>query len=195
METRREQGVNRVVMLVRDLDAGRAFYEKLLGCTFHSVNDEEAAAFGVRTVFSWDGGIELVAPLEGKESHLTKILEERGEGLIGVVWAVRDADASKAAGADLGVTSYFSLDYDQAQEDLRRMTGIDLDSSTIHREARRQGELATALRDADVALSKTLEGVGELAARACTPSTCLHSISCFFSMSTFPVNVRLLDGS
>ena len=115
--TRREQGVNRVVMLVRDLDAGRAFYEKLLGCTFRAVNDEEAAAFGVRTVFSWDGGIELVAPLEGKESHLEKILAEKGEGLIGVVWAVADADASKAAADQLGVSSYYSLDYDQDQID------------------------------------------------------------------------------
>ena len=113
--TRREQGVNRVVMLVRDLDAGRVFYEELLGCTFHSVNDEEAAAFGVRTVFSWDGGIELVAPLEGAGSHLDAILEERGEGLIGVVWAVPDADASKAAAERLGVSSYYTLDYDQEQ--------------------------------------------------------------------------------
>ncbi|MDW3218150.1 MAG: VOC family protein [Acidimicrobiales bacterium] len=113
----REQGVNRVVMLVRDLDAGRAFYEKLLGCTFHSVNDEEAAAFGVRTVFSWDGGIELVAPLEGKDSHLEKILESRGEGLIGVVWAVPDADAAKVAGEELGVGSYYTLDYSQDQID------------------------------------------------------------------------------
>ncbi|MEM7140452.1 MAG: VOC family protein [Actinomycetota bacterium] len=116
-EVRREQGVNRVVMLVEDLDAGRAFYEKLLGCTFHSVNDEEAAAFGVRTVFSWDGGIELVSPLPGKESHLTSILAERGEGLIGVVWAVPDADASKAAADELGVSSYYTLDYGQDQID------------------------------------------------------------------------------
>lgn len=113
----REQGVNRVVMLVRDLDAGRSFYERLLGCTFHPVNDEEAAAFGVRTVFSWDGGIELVAPLEGADSHLEKILEERGEGLIGVVWAVPDADASKVAAGELGVASYYTLDYDRAQID------------------------------------------------------------------------------
>lgn len=59
----------------------------------------------------------------------------------------------------------------QAQEDVRRMTGVDLDPSTLHREARRQGERALALRDADAALSKTLDGVCELAARARTPST------------------------
>jgi hypothetical protein len=59
----------------------------------------------------------------------------------------------------------------QAQEDVRRMSGIDLDPSSLHREARRQGERALALRDADVELSKTLDGVLELAARAITPST------------------------
>ena len=58
----------------------------------------------------------------------------------------------------------------QAQEDVRRMTGIDLDPSSLHREARRQGERALVLRDADVALSKTLDGVYELAARAIVPS-------------------------
>jgi hypothetical protein len=59
----------------------------------------------------------------------------------------------------------------QAQEDVRRMTGIDLDPSSLHREGRRQGQRALALRDADVELSKSLDGVLELAARAITPST------------------------
>ena len=113
----RQQGVNRVVMAVRDLDAGRAFYEKLLGCTFHHGNDDEAAQFGVRMLFSWDGGVELVAPIEGHDSFVEKIIDEKGEGLIGVVWAVPDADASKAAAEDLGVSSFFTLDYSQEQID------------------------------------------------------------------------------
>jgi methylmalonyl-CoA/ethylmalonyl-CoA epimerase len=113
----RERGVNRVVMAVRDLDAGREFYEKLLGCTFQPGNDEEAASFGVRMTFSWDAGIELVAPIEGQGSYIESILDERGEGIIGVVWAVADADASKDAGAELGVTTFHTLDYSQEQID------------------------------------------------------------------------------
>ena len=58
----------------------------------------------------------------------------------------------------------------QAQDDVRRLTGIDLDPSTLHREARRQGERALALREADVALTHTLEGLAHLAARARTPA-------------------------
>jgi methylmalonyl-CoA/ethylmalonyl-CoA epimerase len=116
-EVTRQRGVNRVVMAVRDLEAGREFYEKLLGCTFHHGNDEEAAAFGVRMLFSWDGGVELIAPIEGKDSYVEKLIEEKGEGLVGVVWAVQDADASKAAGEELGVGSFFTLDYSQEQID------------------------------------------------------------------------------
>lgn len=113
----RQRGVNRVVMAVRDLDAGRAFYEKLLDCSFHSGNDEEAAEFGVRAAFSWDGGIELIAPLPGRDSHIEKILDAKGEGIIGVVWAVEDADAAKAAGEGLGVSTFYTLDYSQEQID------------------------------------------------------------------------------
>lgn len=113
----REQGVNRVVMAVRDLDDGRAFYEELLGCTFHSVDDEQAAAFGVRTVFSWDGGVELVAPIPGADSYLEQIIEERGEGLIGVVWAVADADRAKQVAEARGISAYWSLDYGQSEID------------------------------------------------------------------------------
>lgn len=58
----------------------------------------------------------------------------------------------------------------QVQEDVRRMTGIDLDAATLHREARRQGERALALREANVALTRKLDGIGELTARARPPS-------------------------
>ncbi len=109
----RQRGVNRVVMAVRDLDEGRAFYEKLLGCTFHHANDEEAATFGVKVLFSWDGGVELIAPIPGADSYIEKILDEKGEGMVGVVWAVPDADASKAAADELGVVAFHTLDYSQ----------------------------------------------------------------------------------
>ena len=58
----------------------------------------------------------------------------------------------------------------QHAEDLRRSTGLELDASTIHREARRQGVRAQALREEDVALSLTPEGLVQLAARAIVPS-------------------------
>ncbi len=57
----------------------------------------------------------------------------------------------------------------QAQDDVRRLTGIDLDSSTLHREARRQGDRARDLRDADVKRALTQKGLLDLAARAAAP--------------------------
>ena len=54
----------------------------------------------------------------------------------------------------------------QMSEDVRRMTGLDLTPSTLHREARRQGERALRLREKDVELTNTVNGVKELCKRA-----------------------------
>jgi len=54
----------------------------------------------------------------------------------------------------------------QAEDDVYRLTGIKVGASTLHREARRQGERALALRDADEQLTQTAQGVAELVARA-----------------------------
>jgi hypothetical protein len=54
----------------------------------------------------------------------------------------------------------------QAEKDVYRLTGIALTASTIHREARRQGDRALKLRDAEEKLTQNTKGVAELAARA-----------------------------
>lgn len=59
----------------------------------------------------------------------------------------------------------------QAQNDVLRLTGIKLDSSTLHREARRQGERTLKLRDIDEERTQTPEGVAELASFAVAPKT------------------------
>jgi len=55
------------------------------------------------------------------------------------------------------------------QQDVRRLVGLDMDPACIHREARRQGVRALALRDADAALAGKAQGLAELAARASIP--------------------------
>jgi hypothetical protein len=57
----------------------------------------------------------------------------------------------------------------QAEASVRRLTGLELSSSSMHREALRQGERALHLRDADVALTGTPAGIAELARRAQAP--------------------------
>ena len=49
----------------------------------------------------------------------------------------------------------------QAEANIGRLTGLDIGQATMHREARRQGERALGLRDADVALSETAAGIGQ----------------------------------
>lgn len=57
----------------------------------------------------------------------------------------------------------------QAEANIGRLTGLDLGQASMHREARRQGERALRLRDADVALANTTGGIKELARRAQPP--------------------------
>jgi hypothetical protein len=54
----------------------------------------------------------------------------------------------------------------QAEEDVRRLTGLRISASTLYREAQRQGERAIALRRQDEQLTETADGVKALAARA-----------------------------
>ncbi len=58
----------------------------------------------------------------------------------------------------------------QAEANVRRLTGVKLGQATMHREARRQGERALRLREADEILAASTEGVEKLAARSSTPS-------------------------
>jgi hypothetical protein len=51
------------------------------------------------------------------------------------------------------------------------LTGLALDPSTVHREARRQGERAQSLRDTDVCLAQRAEGIAQLVAQAATVAT------------------------
>jgi hypothetical protein len=57
----------------------------------------------------------------------------------------------------------------QAEEDVRRLTGIRIGASTLHGEARRQGERALTMRDADEQRTQKAIGIAELAARAQPP--------------------------
>lgn len=54
----------------------------------------------------------------------------------------------------------------QAAEDLMRLTGIEISASTLHREARRQGERALELRDREELLTQHPKGIEALCADA-----------------------------
>ncbi len=104
------QGVNRVTIAVRDLDSAVAFYSRLLGATFHD-QDKPAQSLGVRCAISWDAGIELVSPLPGRESFVTRLIDRKGEGLIGVVFAVDDVEACRHTAEEMKIRVHPLVDY------------------------------------------------------------------------------------
>jgi len=111
------QGVNRVTIAVKDLEKGIDFYTRLLGATFHEATAEDVVTLGIRVAMSWDAGIELVSPMPDRESFITEFLEQRGEGLMGVVFAVDDVEEAHTAAKALGVGVWYTVDYDQEEID------------------------------------------------------------------------------
>ncbi len=107
----RERGVNRVVFAVWDLDTAKRTYERVLGATFIDVDPADTVPFGVSVSMAFDAGIELVAPLPDTDSWVRRRLAEDGEGLVGVVFAVPDADAARAEAEAAGATVFHTLDY------------------------------------------------------------------------------------
>ena len=111
------QGVNRVVIAVKDLDKAVALYSKLLGATFHEAHPEDAAAYGVKVAMSWDAGIELACPLPGREGPIKKFIDAHGEGLMGVVFVVDDVDECKATAEQMGI-GVLAMIADYSQEEI-----------------------------------------------------------------------------
>lgn len=116
------KGVNRVIIAVRDLEKAVALYSKLLGAAFHDVT-EGAESYGVRTFISWDAGIELCAPLPGRNSYIEQIINKRGEGLVGAVFCVDDVDAVHDKAKEMGIGVVALIEYDQEQID-RHLGGL-----------------------------------------------------------------------
>ncbi|MBW1888328.1 MAG: hypothetical protein JRI52_08275, partial [Deltaproteobacteria bacterium] len=75
--------------------------------------------FGIDVAISWDAGVELCAPMAGREkdSVVSPFLEEFGEGIMNIVFGVRDADAAKEKAATVGASTFHSLDYSQEEID------------------------------------------------------------------------------
>ena len=110
-------GVNRVTIAVKDIEKGMDFYGKLLGATFHEATADDVVTLGIRAAMSWDAGIELVSPMPDRESFVREIIEQRGEGLIGVVFAVDNVEEARESAEKLGVGVWYSLEYDQEKID------------------------------------------------------------------------------
>jgi catechol 2,3-dioxygenase-like lactoylglutathione lyase family enzyme len=111
-------GVNRIIVAVRDLEKAKSYYADLLGATFHEAH-WTGKAFGIQVAISWNAGIELVAPIPGKENEcfLTPLLDQRGEGVFNVVFNVGDADEALARAEAANIRKINAVDYTQDEID------------------------------------------------------------------------------
>ena len=106
------KGINRVAILVKDMDKAVALYSELLNTTFYPVT--MADDYGVRTMVSYEAGIELASPIPGSDEfmaqNLAQQIEERGEGLYAVVFSVDDVEQAHAKAKEMGIWVLYMLE-------------------------------------------------------------------------------------
>lgn len=130
------RGVNRVMIAVHDMEKAKQQYNDLLGATFVDAS-WTGEPFGISVSIAWDAGIELCAPLPGREkdSAVSPFLARRGEGVMNVFFGVDDGDAANERASALGYGCVNALDYSQKEIDqhlgglFNRYQEFTLDSS------------------------------------------------------------------
>jgi catechol 2,3-dioxygenase-like lactoylglutathione lyase family enzyme len=115
MKTR---GLDRVAILVRDLDQSQAFFSEVLGLELTECRGPQLEAGGVRIAMSFDQHLELVAPVlplrEGSPELVRRMaaaLDQAGSDalLFGLTFRVDDADRTQqeAEAAGLAIPRRF----------------------------------------------------------------------------------------
>ncbi len=118
------RGVNRIVIAVRSLEESKQLYADMLGATFRDAH-WTGEPFGIHVAIAWDAGIELCAPMPGREhdSIVSQFLARKGEGIMGVFFGVDDGDAAMRRAAAHGYACVHALDYSQDEID-RHLDGL-----------------------------------------------------------------------
>ena len=118
------RGVNRVMIAVRDMARAKQQYSDLLGATFVDA-DWTGEPFGINVAIAWDAGIELCAPMAGREhdSAVSQFLANRGEGVMNVFFGVDDGEAASERASAQGYRCVNALDYTQDEID-RHLGGL-----------------------------------------------------------------------
>lgn len=109
-------GINRILIAVHDLESAKRRYHDLLGATFVDAH-WTGEPFGIAVSIAWDAGIELCAPLPGREadSAVSPYLATCGEGVMNIFFNVSDGEIAMERATVHGYRSVHSLDYTQAE--------------------------------------------------------------------------------
>lgn len=112
------RGINRIIVAVHDLEQSKRYYSKLLGANFNNAN-WTGENYGINVAISWDAGIELCAPMKGREndSAVSQFLKKNGEGILNVVFNFNDAGKVMNNANTMNVQSHHSLDFTQKEID------------------------------------------------------------------------------
>ena len=105
------RGVNRIMIAVHDINKAKKQYSDLLSATFLDA-DWTGEPFGINVSIAWDAGIELCAPMPGREkdSAISQFLEKRGEGIMNVFFGVDNGDEANERASSHGYDCVGSLD-------------------------------------------------------------------------------------
>ncbi len=86
--------LNRVAVIVKDVDKACKDFEEIFGITFYGPYDDEY--MGLRVALPRHGGFELIAPTRDDDKiHATQKLAEHGEGITGIALRVDSMEEAK----------------------------------------------------------------------------------------------------
>lgn len=112
------RGINRIIVAVHNLEKSKRYYSELLGATFNNA-DWTGENYGINVAISWDAGIELCAPMKGREndSAVSPYLKNKGEGVMNVVFNYNSVADALSQAKSKGVECSHSLDFTQQEID------------------------------------------------------------------------------
>ncbi len=94
--------LNRVAIVVKDIDKAMKDLEAMLGCQFYGPFDDPGP--GLKVALPRRGGLELVSPAREDDAiGATKLLAEKGEGITGMGFRVDDIEEAERHMAELGL--------------------------------------------------------------------------------------------
>lgn len=94
--------LDRVAVVVRDINKAKKDMEEMLGCEFYGPLDDPGP--GLAVALPRRGGLELVAPTRSNDAiGATQLLERKGEGITGIAFRVDDIEEAERHFAKLGL--------------------------------------------------------------------------------------------